>query len=198
MKRLLIIGLALLTLQACKKEGCTDPTATNYNTDAGKDDGSCTYPSTNNTNNNNNNNGGDNQGTPATDSYLIVDGGDTVPLITATVNYQDTARTILQTNFKDDNHHVGISYTLTESLKEQSYTTNKDRFFFAQSGVDSDINLYYSDFKANKNYLVESGKTITVTSSGGKKEISWRGLKLTLETDSTQSITTTAKILVTF
>ena len=167
MKRLFIIGLALLTLQACKKEGCTDPTATNYNSDAKEDDGSCTYASTNNNGNNNNSN--DNQGNSSLESYLIVDGGDTIPLFTATVNFQDTMRTILQTNFKDDNHHVGIVYTLTESLKEVDYTTNKDRFFFSQSGVDSDINLYLTNFNANKNYLVESGKTIKVTPSGTKK-----------------------------
>ncbi|MBK7129038.1 MAG: hypothetical protein IPM74_03530 [Crocinitomicaceae bacterium] len=33
-----------LTIISCKKEGCTDSTATNYNSDAKKDDGSCIYP----------------------------------------------------------------------------------------------------------------------------------------------------------
>lgn len=44
MKKLLI-GVAVLSLAAvsCKKEGCTDENATNYNADAKKDDGSCTY-----------------------------------------------------------------------------------------------------------------------------------------------------------
>lgn len=50
-------GMLLLfaTLIACKKEGCTDPNATNYDPNAKKDDGSCIQP-TNNSNNNNNNN----------------------------------------------------------------------------------------------------------------------------------------------
>lgn len=34
---------ALVTFSGCKKEGCNDPNATNYNEDAAKDDGSCTY-----------------------------------------------------------------------------------------------------------------------------------------------------------
>lgn len=37
----LIAGSLIIT--ACKKEGCTDPTALNYNEEAKKDDGTCTY-----------------------------------------------------------------------------------------------------------------------------------------------------------
>ena len=32
------------TLTSCKVEGCNDPAANNYDADAEKDDGSCTYP----------------------------------------------------------------------------------------------------------------------------------------------------------
>lgn len=38
---LIFIGLALFT--ACKKKGCNDPTADNYNSEAEKNDGSCLY-----------------------------------------------------------------------------------------------------------------------------------------------------------
>ncbi len=38
---LLIAGAT--TLSSCRKEGCTDKTAKNYNQDAKKDDGTCTY-----------------------------------------------------------------------------------------------------------------------------------------------------------
>lgn len=39
----LLVGGAATTVTSCKKEGCTDPIATNYNQKAKKDDGSCTY-----------------------------------------------------------------------------------------------------------------------------------------------------------
>jgi hypothetical protein len=46
-----ILTVSLLTLmifiaigfQACRKDGCTDPSATNFNRKANKDDGSCVY-----------------------------------------------------------------------------------------------------------------------------------------------------------
>jgi hypothetical protein len=38
-----IAVVAALTATACKKKGCTDPTATNYSESAKKDDGSCKY-----------------------------------------------------------------------------------------------------------------------------------------------------------
>lgn len=45
MKKVLFLTLAAssLFLNSCKKEGCTDPAALNYNEKAKKDDGSCTY-----------------------------------------------------------------------------------------------------------------------------------------------------------
>ncbi|MEJ6776348.1 MAG: DUF4856 domain-containing protein [Crocinitomicaceae bacterium] len=45
MKKSIIILAALIgtTAISCKKEGCTDSTANNYNSKAKKDDGSCTY-----------------------------------------------------------------------------------------------------------------------------------------------------------
>lgn len=37
------LTLGLVSVTGCKKSGCTDPTATNYNSKAKKNDGSCTY-----------------------------------------------------------------------------------------------------------------------------------------------------------
>jgi hypothetical protein len=36
--------IAMLTMTGCKKEGCTDPVATNYDSQAKEDDGSCIFP----------------------------------------------------------------------------------------------------------------------------------------------------------
>lgn len=42
---LIVLALASTTLfSSCKKEGCTDEKAENYDSDADKDDDSCTYP----------------------------------------------------------------------------------------------------------------------------------------------------------
>ena len=42
MKKIIILLLIAVSFIACNKEGCTDPTATNYNSEASADDGSCT------------------------------------------------------------------------------------------------------------------------------------------------------------
>lgn len=42
-KLTLIVLSTFLVFSSCKKEGCTDPTAENYNSEAKKDDGSCNY-----------------------------------------------------------------------------------------------------------------------------------------------------------
>jgi len=42
----LILSATALIITSCKKKGCTDITATNYSTEAEKDDGSCSYDST--------------------------------------------------------------------------------------------------------------------------------------------------------
>ena len=46
-KILLSLSLVLPLVMSCKKEGCTDSTAINYNVEAKKDDGTCKYSSTN-------------------------------------------------------------------------------------------------------------------------------------------------------
>lgn len=43
MKQVFVFLMSILFLMSCKKEGCTDSNALNFNAEAKKDDGSCTY-----------------------------------------------------------------------------------------------------------------------------------------------------------
>ncbi|MCO5259852.1 MAG: hypothetical protein M9916_06880 [Crocinitomicaceae bacterium] len=44
MKKIVVVAIVgLISFNSCKKEGCTDNTATNFNVEAKKDDGSCQY-----------------------------------------------------------------------------------------------------------------------------------------------------------
>ena len=40
---IVLVATLILTNVSCKKKGCTDPTAINYNQNAKKDDGSCNF-----------------------------------------------------------------------------------------------------------------------------------------------------------
>ena len=42
----MVLGIGIMGLNACKKKGCMDSTAVNYNAKAKKDDGSCLYKPT--------------------------------------------------------------------------------------------------------------------------------------------------------
>lgn len=43
-KIIILLLLSAAAITSCKKEGCIDQAATNYNVEADVDDGSCTYP----------------------------------------------------------------------------------------------------------------------------------------------------------
>ena len=44
--KIILLGLVtVVAFSSCKKKGCMDPNANNFNAEAEKDDGSCTYDS---------------------------------------------------------------------------------------------------------------------------------------------------------
>lgn len=43
LQMMVLAGALITVLPACKKKGCTDPAANNYNSEAKKDDGTCTF-----------------------------------------------------------------------------------------------------------------------------------------------------------
>ena len=67
-KKILVLTVAATLLMACKKEGCTDASATNYNTKAKKDDGSCKFE----------NSAGDSYTVPTTYVFKDANGNSTV------------------------------------------------------------------------------------------------------------------------
>jgi hypothetical protein len=46
LQKIAFIGIGMIALASCKKEGCTNPIATNFDADATEDDGTCNIPST--------------------------------------------------------------------------------------------------------------------------------------------------------
>jgi len=108
---ILLAAAMLFVLTGCKKEGCTDSTATNYDADAKKDDGSCTYATVTYT-------------TPATFDFTDADGNNTVSYggQTDRMNMLSEMVTYLKTaNGPDEN---GSNATLDASRLHAMYSND--------------------------------------------------------------------------
>ncbi len=128
----LLVGLAL-TFDSCKKKGCTDPTANNYNEKAKKDDGSCTYdPPTNNNQNFTNYCTYTADGTPATSSSFYLSSFSGIEMCQSYVGSVGTfpnmtikfAQSVAVGSYTNDgqfgNNH-GFSYQSTSASTDQYF-----------------------------------------------------------------------------
>lgn len=139
--------------------------------------------------------------TETVESYMIIE-GDTVPNTTQSVNYSDSIRTIFQTNFQNESHYYAVSYTITNPLDAtKDYSTSNNRFFYSGNGAatSDSINLYFSDFNNDKNYISETGKTLSVVKNADNTHtISIDNLSAVEEAEGTTSISCSIKVNVSF
>lgn len=156
---------AVISLTACKKEGCTDENALNYNSSAKKDDGSCTYedlplytvPTTYNF-------------TDASGNNTVVYSGQTERLnqLREMVVYMKTGiSTVLSaTQLKDmfvnagGNGNGAFSFTSSKQLKDKCFELDQALF---ESFMDS-IALV-SNFNMDTAAYNKAGKMFTGTST---------------------------------
>lgn len=166
MKKSLYIFIAIIGLTAvsCKKEGCIDPTATNYNENAKKDDGSCTYII---------DGGGLGYTVPSTFVFTDVNGNSTVDFSGQTdrlsqleemVVYMKTGTTTMldaqaikdMFSNENGNGNGNFTFTSTKQLKDKCFTIDQSLF---ETFMD-DIAVASNDFAT----AAANGQAGTLTS----------------------------------
>lgn len=114
-------GLFAATLPSCKKEqGCTDISAVNYNPDAEKDDGSCTYS---------------NDTTPA---YLV-------PTEYSFTNVNYTGQTVRILLLRDLSSKIGTATTTTVTAAELSAIYDNSNALYASIATNKKLSDKVSD-----------------------------------------------------
>ena len=168
---LLIASVAVVT--SCKKKGCTDDEAINFNTEAKKDDGSCEYADLN---------------IPTTYVFKDASGNNTVSYggqierldqLTEMTTYMKSgisnvlSATVLNDMFQntDDNGGGNFSFTSTKQLKDKCFSTDVSLF---EDWIDS-LALASVDHAE----IATSGQAGTLTSGTSTYLFSSRGLEYT-------------------
>lgn len=133
-KKFIFVCAVVVSITACKKEGCTDSTATNYNEDAKKDDDSCIYPDE-----------AESYTTPSTFAFVDADGHSTVSYSgqtdrlnqlseMVTLMKSGTSTAVSAQDLKDmfantaDNGNGNFSFTSSKQLKNKCFIADVSMF----------------------------------------------------------------------
>ncbi|MEN9302458.1 MAG: hypothetical protein RL264_887 [Bacteroidota bacterium] len=149
----LFIATGTLTMTSCKKKGCTDETAVNYNSKAKKDDGSCLYTP-------------EITMTGAADTTISVSTSYTDPGATA-INKDGSAVDVVVTNSVDTSA-VG-NYTVKYEATNANGTASKERTVRVAIRLDN----YTQTWNVTHNcgtttFPLSSSPTVTAGSAGNE------------------------------
>ena len=192
---IVLISTLFFTSTSCKKEGCTDETAINFDAEAEDDDGS------DNTNSNNSNN--------LPETYIVFDldtfyqsGTSISPGQTAyryQVNLSSKEQLDLQGNYGNTEATIGLGITFKEK------PTTSGTAYFSKSrfpGETSDsVNFYMSMFVnigheyEGENFLSPSTEKIDYTIENGVFSATIPTLEMILESDQTTKVTLNSGVL---
>lgn len=147
---IIAICLVAMPLTSCKKKGCIDPTATNYNENAKKDDGSCTYATPTPT------------ATPTVPFTAKVDG---VEFVEDAINASVSAwsQTLTIEGVKSNGKYVKISFPATITAGTYSF---QDPDLGVQAGYYHDGNSPYGAANGTGTLKIVSHNTTTNSISG--------------------------------
>lgn len=157
---LLATSSMILSLHSCKK-GCTDPSATNYNEKARKEDNSCVYA--------------DDLAVPSTYNFVDANGNSTVSytgqqirldMLSEMIDYMKTGNTsgtvLNATTMKDMYANNGYTWIDANGLGMTGSTKqlkNKTAFSTANGSPDAGIQLYLEDILDSAAVASASGAT---------------------------------------